>query len=60
MHAGLYYLPESLKANLSRDGIEVATNDKTIFITAGIINSIRINNLDIVKKLKLRKGDIFN
>jgi len=46
--------------NISGDGIEVATNDKTIFITAGIINSTRINNLDIVKKLKLRKGDIFN
>jgi len=46
--------------NISGNGIEVASNNKTVFITAGIINSYRMNYLDIVKKLKLRKGDIFN
>ena len=45
--------------NIGGNGIEVASKTKTIFITAGVINSSKMNHLDIVKKLKLRKGDIF-
>ena len=45
---------------IGRKGIEVATSDKILFIKKGIINNSRIGHLDIIKKLKLREGDIFN
>ena len=46
--------------NIGREGIEVTTRDKILFIQNGIINNSRIGHLDIIKKLKLREGDIFN
>ena len=46
--------------NIGREGIEVMTRDKILFIQNGIINNSRIGHLDIIKKLKLREGDIFN
>tara|TARA_B100000519_G_scaffold84657_1_gene73362 strand:+ start:450 stop:1478 length:1029 start_codon:yes stop_codon:yes gene_type:complete len=46
--------------NIGRKGIEVATSDKILFIKKGIINNSRVGPLDIIKKLELREGDVFN
>ena len=41
-------------------GIAVATNDKVLYIIVGIVNERRMNHLDLVKKLRINEGDIFN
>ena len=46
--------------NIGRKGIEVTTRDKILLIKKGIINNSRVGHLDIIKKLELREGDVFN
>ena len=41
-------------------GIAVATNDKVLLIIVGIVNERRMTHLDLVKKLRINEGDIFN
>mgnify|MGYP001442959926 CR=1 FL=1 len=41
-------------------GIAVATNDKVLLIIVGIVNGRRMTHLDLVKKLRINEGDIFN
>ena len=46
--------------NIGRKGIEVTTRDKILLIKKGIINNSRVGHIDIIKKLELREGDVFN
>jgi len=41
-------------------GIAVATNDKALLIMAGIVNERQMTYQDLVKKLRINEGDIFN